>query len=66
MDLQQTLKAIHEAAKTYRNGTQITVPHGAYESVLAFIELIRMAKRKGATPYEIERAFSGEFIGSSF
>ena len=66
MDLQETLKAIHEAAKTYRNGTQITVPDGAYESVLAFLELIAMAKRKGATRYEIERAFAGDFIGSSF
>lgn len=66
MDLQHTLKAIHEVAKTYRNGTQITVPTGAYDSVLAFLDLIRIAKRKGATPYEIERAFSGDFIGSSF
>lgn len=68
MDLRQTLEAISIAAKTYKNGTQITVGQtaGAYESVCAFLDLIDMAKRKGATPYEIERAFAGELIGSSF
>lgn len=66
MDLRETLKAVAAAAETYRGGTQITVPAGAYESVHALLDLIRIAKSKGATPYEIERAFSGEIIGGSF
>lgn len=66
MTLHETLQAIADAAKTYKHGTQIVVPDGAYESVCAFLELIRTAKRKGATPYEIERAFAGEIIGNSF
>ena len=69
MELQDVLKAIHEAAKTYVGGTQIT-PDTDLEmvsfSLIAFEELIAMAKRKGATGYEIERAMKGEFIGSSF
>jgi hypothetical protein len=69
MTLNEVLEAIYEAAKTYTGGTQIT-PDTDIETVslslLSFEELIAMAKRKGATGYEIERAMQGDFIGSSF
>jgi hypothetical protein len=69
MTLNEVLEAIYEAAKTYTGGTQIT-PETDLESVSmslwAFEDLIAMAKRKGATGYEIERAIQGEFIGHSF
>jgi hypothetical protein len=69
MTLNETLKAIHEAAKTYKGGTQITPDSdldAVRQSLWAFEDLIAMAKRKGATGYEIERAMKGEFIGHSF
>lgn len=65
MDLQETLRAIHRAAQTFAGGTQITSPEEAADAALAglmFEELIIMAKRKGATGYEIERAMQGEFF----
>lgn len=66
MDLQQHLTAITEAVKPFKNGSQITIPVGAYEDVLTLLELVKTAKQKGATPYEVERAFAGEVIGGSF
>jgi len=66
MSLQQTLKSIAHTAKTFKDGSQITIPVGAYDAVHAYLELIKTAKELGATPYEIERAAAGEFIGSSF
>jgi hypothetical protein len=67
MDLRETLKAIEEAAVTFKGGTQITDDPCSYAlQVLMFDELIQMAIRKGATPFEITRAFEGEIIGSSF
>lgn len=69
MMLNEVLEAIYEAAKTYDGGTQIT-PESDLQAVCtslwAFEDLIAMAKRKGATGYEIERAMKGEFIGQSF
>ena len=66
MDLQQTLSAIADTASIFKNGSQITVAEGAYEPVHVYLDLITLAKALGATPYEIERAAAGEFIGSSF
>jgi hypothetical protein len=69
MNLQETLRAIHKAAQTFEGGTQITSVGEAADAALSLImfeELIAMAKRKGATGYEIERAMQGEFIGNSF
>lgn len=69
MTLAEVLSAIHVDAQTFRNGTQITDPETAQEAARqaeAFEELVAMARRKGATGYEIERATTGEFIGSSF
>ena len=69
MTLNDVLEAIYEAAKTYKNGTQITPDDDLEQvslSLIGFEELIAMAKRKGATGYEIERAMKGEFIGHSF
>jgi hypothetical protein len=69
MTLNDTLEAIYEAAKTYDGGTQITPEDdlsAVSTSMWAFQDLIAMAKRKGATPYEIERAMKGDFIGHSF
>lgn len=69
MTLNEVLEAIYEAAKTYDGGTQVT-PEDDLEmvgrSLWAFEDLVAMAKRKGATGYEIERAMKGEFIGHSF
>ena len=63
---QTTLRHIAGATKSYKGGTQIVDPAGAFESVCALLDLIRLAKDKGATPYEIERAFAGEVLGDSF
>lgn len=68
MTLQEILKAISIAARPFHSGTQLTVNNyrQAANHGLMFEELIFIAKRKGATPYEIERACKGEIIGSSF
>lgn len=69
MTLNEVLEAIYEAAKTYTGGTQITPEDDlgtVSASLWAFEDLIAMAKRKGATGYEIERAIKGDFIGHSF
>ncbi len=69
MTLNEVLEAIYEAAKTYDGGTQITPEDDLMAvsmSLGAFEDLVAMAKRKGATGYEIERAMKGDFIGHSF
>ena len=69
MTLNDVLEAIYEAAKTYDGGTQITSEddlEAVSRSLWAFEDLVAMAKRKGATGYEIERAMRGDFIGHSF
>lgn len=67
MTLQETLRAIHRASQTYSGGTQIVGAEEASDaalSLLMYLELIAMAKRKGATGYEIERAMKGDFINA--
>lgn len=67
MELREVLEDLAKAARTFDGGTQITENPCAYAlQVLMFDELVQMAIRKGATPYEITRAFEGEIIGSSF
>lgn len=69
MTLNEVLEAIYEAAKTFDGGTQLRSPEetaDGFRQVLAFSDLVEMAKRKGATGYEIERAMKGDFIGHSF
>lgn len=69
MSLQRTLGHIRDAAKTFEGGTQIAgaeEAHRAAQSYWALEDLVEIAKRKGATPYEIMRAFQGEVIGESF
>ena len=69
MSLQTTLGHIRDAAKTFAGGTQIVgreQASQAAESFRALEDLVWIAKRKGATPYEISRAFQGEVIGESF
>jgi hypothetical protein len=67
MTLRETLAALGEAARTFENGMQIMEDPASYAlQVLMFDELVQMAIRKGATPFEIMRAFEGEIIGTSF
>lgn len=68
MDLVETLQAISVSARAFKGGTAITSENhkeAAYHGIM-FEELLQIAKRKGATPYEIMRAYKGEIIGSSF
>lgn len=66
LDLQETLAHLRDAATTFQGGTQIT---GPAEALVAGIScgvvegLTVLAKQKGATPYEISRAFKGDVIG---
>lgn len=69
LDLHEALSHLRDAAATFQGGTQIT---DAAEAQVAGISygvvhgLTALAKQKGATPYEISRAFQGEVIGSPF
>ncbi|MET4144163.1 hypothetical protein [Arthrobacter sp. UYCo732] len=69
LDLRGVLTHLLDAATTFYGGTQIAGPAEALVAGLSYgvIEgLTVLAKQKGATPYEIARAFQGEVIGSSF
>lgn len=69
MSLQRTLGYIRDASRTFAGGTQIVgreEVQQAHESYLALLSLMDIAKQKGATPYEVSRAFQGEVIGESF
>ena len=68
MDLKETLTALSVSARSFKGGTAITsenVKEAAHHGIM-FLELLQMAKRKGATPYEIMRAYKGEILGGSF
>lgn len=64
MELRETLIAIHEAGKAFHEGTQIVDSNRVTRvaETFAYLELIEQAKKLGATPYVISRAYLGEFI----
>lgn len=69
LNLQEVLTHLRDAAATFHGGTQIAGPKEAHVAAIAngVVEgLMTLARQKGATPYEISRAFQGEVIGGSF
>lgn len=69
LSLRETLSHLRDAAATFQGGTQIASREEAQLAGISYgvVEgLMALARQKGATPYEISRAFQGEVIGSSF
>lgn len=69
LTLREVLTHLRDAAAAFHGGTQITSHAEAHVAGISYgvVEgLVTLAKQKGATPYEIFRAFQGEVIGSSF
>jgi hypothetical protein len=69
LDLQHVLTHLRDAAASFQGGTQITNAADAQVAGISYgvvQGLMSLARQKGATPYEIARAFQGEVIGSSF
>lgn len=64
MNLRETLWALSEAGKTFEGGTAITSENcrEAVQQMVMFEELVAMAKRKGAIPYQITEALGGKVI----
>lgn len=69
LSLREVLTHLRDAAATFHGGTQITNAAEAHTAGISYsvVEgLMTLARQKGATPFEISRAFQGEVTGGSF